>query len=125
MKQLKVVIAGDAALIKGRLQWALTGIPNCVVVGTAVDETAAVVMVRTLRPDVVILDMRMPHKNGIGVLKEIRNASSTAIIVIFTADDSVVLRDACLDAGANYYLSPFQMTKLVDICRELLGETVE
>jgi two-component system nitrate/nitrite response regulator NarL len=122
LKKLEIVIAGDAVLIRDRFQRALSGIEGCLVVGAAIDEDAAVALICSLKPDVVILDFRVPHKNGIGLLKEIRKESPSAVIIIFTADESVILRDACLEAGARFYLNRSQMTELIDICRHHLAE---
>lgn len=122
MKQLEIVIAGDAVLIRERFQRALSRIDGCLVVGAAIDEDAAVALICSLGPDVVILDIRMPHKNGIGVLKEIHYRHPSSVIIMFTADESVILRDACLEAGAGFYLNKSQMTELVDICRQQLAE---
>jgi DNA-binding NarL/FixJ family response regulator len=122
LKQLEIVIAGDAVLIRERFQRALSRIDGCLVVGAAIDEDAAVALICSLNPDVVILDIRMPHKNGIGVLKEIHSRTPSSAIIMFTADESVILRDACLEAGAGFYLNKSQMTELVDICHQQLAE---
>ena len=122
MKKLEIVIAGDAVLIKDRFQRALSGIDGCLVVGVAIDEDAAVALICSLKPDVVILDIRMPHKNGIGVLKEVHSRNPSSAIIMFTADESVILRDACLEAGARFYLNRSQMTELIDICRQQLAK---
>lgn len=122
MKQLEIVIAGDAVLIRERFQRALSRIDGCLVVGAAIDEDAAVALICSLNPDVVILDIRMPHKNGIGVLKEIHSRNPSSAIIMFTADESVILRDACLEAGAGFYLNKSQMTQLMDICQQQLAE---
>lgn len=122
MKQLEVVIAGDAVLIKERFQRALSRIDGCLVVGAAIDEDAAVALICSLDPHVVILDIRMPHKHGIGVLKEIHIRNPSSVIIIFTADESVILREACLEAGASFYLNKSQMTELQNICRQQLAE---
>jgi DNA-binding NarL/FixJ family response regulator len=122
LKQLEIVIAGDAVLIKEQFQRALSRIDGCLVAGVAVDEDAAVALICSLDPDVVILDIRIPHKNGIGVLKEIHNRNRSSVIIMFTADESVILCDACLEAGAGFYLNKTQMTELLDICRQQLAE---
>ena len=73
---------------------------------------------RALRPDIVVLDIAMPHRSGIDALKEIRREDSEIVIIMFTADPSVVLRDVCLEAGANFYLDKSQLQELIDICEE-------
>jgi len=60
----------------------------------------------------------MPHRSGIEALKEIRQEDPEIVIIMFTADPSVVLRDVCLEAGANFYLDKSQLQELIDICEE-------
>ena len=117
LRQLRVVIAGQAALIEERFQGALSEIQGCTIEGVALEEDQAVSLVASLAPEIVILDPPMPHRIGIGILKHIRQHSSAAVIIIFTADESVILREACLEAGADYYFNTSQMRDVVAICQ--------
>jgi DNA-binding response OmpR family regulator len=80
----------------------------------------AVEEIQHWHPDFVVLDIPVPHRDGIRVLSQIRRESPSAVIIIFTADPSVVLQEVCLEAGANYYLHKTQLRELIDICSDRL-----
>jgi DNA-binding NarL/FixJ family response regulator len=114
------VLVDDSPLIRDYLNTTLTRIQGCAVTGMAADGIEAVKVIRELRPHVVVLDITMPHRNGIDVLREIRKEDPNMVIVMFTADPSVVLEDICLKEGANYYLSKSEVLELVAICKDLV-----
>lgn len=119
MKDLRIVLVDDSQPIRDFLHTTLAKIDGCRVVGMAADGNEAVKIIRELRPHVVVLDITMPHRNGIDVLREIRKEESNMVIIMFTADPSVVLEDICLKEGANHYLCKSEMLDLVAICKEL------
>ena len=121
MRDLKIVLVDDSPLIRDYLDTTLARIKGCTVVGMAADGIEGVKVIRELRPHVVVLDITMPHRNGIDVLREIRKEDPNMVIIMFTADPSVVLEDICLKEGANYYLSKSEVLDLVSICREMVS----
>ena len=71
--------------------------------------------------DAVILDIMMPKKDGLSVLKEMRRKKDSTPVILLTAKDSVEDRVAGLDAGANDYLvKPFAFEELLARVRVLL-----
>ena len=116
LNELKVFVADDSDADIQQLQRALSSIAGCKLVGTAAGQNEAIDLIRSLQPDVIILDISMPHREGINVLRETRNAMPQSTIIIFTADPSVVLQEVCLDAGADHYLDKTQIQELIDIC---------
>jgi DNA-binding NarL/FixJ family response regulator len=123
LNELKVFVADDSELMRRQLQSALSKIDGCTLVGSAGGNLEAAQLVRNLQPDAVILDISMPHREGIRVLRELRKAVPLADVIIFTADPSVVLQEVCLEAGANYYLDKTQIQDLIDILSERLVQT--
>ena len=121
LDKLKVVVADDSPLIRSLMADSFSYLTGVEIVGMAEDGLQAITMVSALKPDIVVLDISMPHKSGIEVLKHIRREDSSVVIVMFTADPSMILREACLDAGANYYLEKWQVDKLLSICRGVAG----
>lgn len=119
MKDLRIVLVDDSPIIRDYLEATFTRTEGCSVVGTAADGIEGVNAIRDLRPHVVVLDITMPHRNGIEVLREIRNEDPNMVIIMFTADPSVVLEEICLKEGANYYLNKSEVLDLVAICKEL------
>lgn len=121
MTDLRIVLVDDSPIIRDYLNTTLVRIKGCTVVGMAADGIEAVKVIHELRPHVVVLDITMPHRNGIDVLREIRKEDSDMVIIMFTADPSVVLEDICLKEGANYYLGKSEVMDLVAICKELVS----
>jgi len=108
----RVLIAEDEALIRLDLAEMLTE-EGFEVVGQAVDGEQAVVMATELRPDLVILDVKMPKKDGIDAAGEIV-AEQIAPVVILTAFSQRDLIERARDAGAMAYLvKPFSKADLL------------
>jgi len=87
------------------------------VVGEAADGAQAVELARALRPDVVIMDIRLPGMNGIQATEEIKRLCPTTSVLILTAyeDDQYVF--ALLAAGAaGYLLKDVPVSELVRAC---------
>jgi len=82
----------------------LEGVPGFRVVGEASDGAEAVKEAATLLPDVVLLDVGMPHVNGIEAAKRIRQISPESKIIFLTQDRDSEVREAALAAGAIAYL---------------------
>jgi response regulator NasT len=108
----RVLIAEDEALIRLDLAEMLTE-EGFEVVGQAVDGEQAVAMATQLRPDLVILDVKMPKKDGIEAAGEIV-AEQIAPVVILTAFSQRDLIERARDAGAMAYLvKPFSKADLL------------
>jgi CheY-like chemotaxis protein len=119
VKKLSIVIAEDSEVIRDVLQRILKAIEGFFVVGAASDGAEAIQMVGELSPDVLILDLNMPQKDGLEVLKEIRTSDSSTVVIMFTADTSPITRQFCLENGANFFLEKCQITELIEICNRV------
>jgi two-component system, response regulator PdtaR len=108
----RVVIAEDEALIRLDLKEML-GESGYAVVGEAADGEAAVELARTLEPDIVILDVKMPVLDGISAAEQI-TAAGTSAVVMLTAFSQRELVERAVDAGAIAYLvKPFAKSDLL------------
>ena len=108
----RVVIAEDEALIRLDLKETLDEL-GYEVVGEAGDGERAVALARELRPDLVILDVKMPVLDGISAAERIA-AARIAPVVILTAFSQRDLVERARDAGAMAYLvKPFSSTDLM------------
>ena len=117
MKELRIVVVDDSDIIRDYLKRAFAQVEGCTIVGMANDGFEAINMIEELQPHVVVLDITMPHRDGIDVLRDIRRHDSKTIIIMFTSDPSVILKEVCFEAGANYYLDKSQFGELIDTCR--------
>jgi DNA-binding NarL/FixJ family response regulator len=102
---IRVLLADDQRVVRDGLVLLLGLLPQVEVVGTAADGEEAVERATALRPDVVLMDLRMPRCDGVEATRRLREqAPQTRVIVLTTyADDRSVI-DA-LRAGARGYLT--------------------
>ena len=101
-----MVIADDQQLIRTGLRMILAAEPGIEVVGEASTGTGAVAMTRELRPDVVLMDIRMPDLDGIEATRRILAGSQepkTSVLILTTFDLDEYVYDA-LRAGASGFL---------------------
>ena len=90
-------------------------------VDVAVDGREALMKLAGSPPDAIVLDVLMPHVDGLGVCRRLRQAGDRTPILLLTARDAVGDRVAGLDAGADDYLSkPFALEELLARLRALL-----
>jgi len=122
MKQLRIIVADDSEPIRNHIVEALTKEGGFMVVGEAVDGSQAFWLYNRVSPDVLILDLSMPKGSDFEVLETIREKDKSTVIIIFTSDPGLALRDPCLKAGANFYLDKSDLSPLIDICRQLQQE---
>lgn len=95
---IRIVIADDHPSVRNALRAAFTAEQGMSVVGLAIDGDDALRLVRTLDPDVLILDNEMPRRSGLEVLSAVRDDAPRTSVIIFTLDETV--RDLALAAGA-------------------------
>ncbi|GIH18085.1 response regulator transcription factor [Rugosimonospora africana] len=105
MSAVRVVVADDQAAVREGLVALLGLLPGIEVVAEAADGPAALAAVARHRPDVVLLDLRMPGMDGIATTAQLSADHPATAVVILTsyADDGSVL--AALAAGARGYLT--------------------
>ncbi len=116
----KVMIVDDHIIMRDGLTEVLERSGAFEVVGYARDGVEAVDVAKTLKPDVIIMDVMMPEKDGIEACREIREALPDTRVLILTAstdEDSVL---AAVAAGATGYLQKFSgKEKLLSTIREV------
>lgn len=101
---IRVVIADDQVLMRQGLDSLLAISEEISVVGHAADGDEALALVAEVDPDVLLLDLRMPGRDGIATLEALRERGSPLPVLVLTTfdDDELVLR--ALRAGAKGYL---------------------
>jgi DNA-binding NarL/FixJ family response regulator len=104
MDKLKVFISDDSATIRKRLVTMALDLPDIAVVGQAENAPGSLVAIRQTRPDVVILDIRMPGGNGIEVLREVKRLDPAPKVIMLTNYAHTQYRDICEEAGADFFL---------------------
>lgn len=101
---IRVLIADDHAVVREGLRALLATEPDLALVGEASDGVQAVLKARSLKPDVILLDLMMPRKDGIAAITEIKQENPGARILVVTsfAEDDKVF--GAIKAGALGYL---------------------
>jgi DNA-binding NarL/FixJ family response regulator len=103
-RRIRVLIVDDDALVRSGLLMMLGGQPDLEVVGQAVDGRDGVAAAREHRPDVVLMDIRMPRMNGLEATEHLQSWDDPPKVIVLTtfdADDYVV---RALGAGASGFL---------------------
>lgn len=104
-KIVKVLIADDQTLFREGIKDVLTGEKWISVVGEAADGEEAVALAKKLKPDVVLMDIKLPKMDGITATKNIKKTEPNInILMLSSFEDEAHVMDA-VQAGANGYLS--------------------
>ena len=117
-RSITVLVADDQELVRRGIETILEGQPDLHVVGGAADGDEAVAMVREHRPDVVLMDVRMPRTDGLEATRRIMACPEprpkVLVLTTFDADEYVL---AALQSGASGFL-------LKDVSKRVLAEAV-
>lgn len=122
-----VLVVDDQAMIRAGIRGILQTADDLEVVGEAADGESGVRMCVALRPDVVLMDLRMPVLDGTGAVREIRSrpeVAGTRVLVLTTFDDDPDVLGA-LQAGADGFLSKVaEPAELVEALRHVAAGEV-
>lgn len=119
---MRVMVVDDSSVIRERLVVMLSNIPSADVVGVAATAEDALGSVVRLRPDVVVLDIRMPGMSGLDALPRFRELVPAATVIVLTNYPQDQYRSECLAAGASFFLDK---SKEFRRFRDLLVELAE
>lgn len=112
MERTRVIIADDESVIRADLREMLTNL-NYLVVGEVGDGKSAVNLARELKPDVVIMDIKMPDLDGIGAA-QVLTSEKVAPVLLLTAYSQRDLVDRAKEAGVvGYLVKPFREQEIV------------
>ncbi len=125
-EKIKVVLADDHAVVRKGIRQFLEEEGDIQVVGEATNGQEAIKQVAELRPDVAVLDIRMPILTGIEATRRIKARYSEVKVLVLTAYDDDPYIFALLKAGANgYVLKTAESSELVEAVRGVhRGESV-
>lgn len=124
--KIRILVVDDHILMRIGLCASLNAQADMCVVGEAADGGAALVSYREHRPDVVVMDLRMPHKGGLEAIAELRSEFPDARILVlssFSGGDDI---NSAMQAGASaYVVKDMSLSQLLDSIRRVhSGELV-
>ncbi len=118
---MKVIIADDSKILRERIISMLSTIPGVEIVAEAENSHEAMKYIEKLKPDVLILDIRMPNGNGIEVLKSIKQKKLSLIKIILTNYPLQQYKVKCFELGADYF---FDKATEFEALKEVVGDLV-
>lgn len=116
---MKVFIVDDAKILREKLIRMIEDLPGIEVAGEAWDVEEAVESIQRVKPDVVILDIKLGQGSGIDVLSQIKKEDGP-IVIVFTNYPFIYLKRKCMDEGADYFFDKStEFDKLIDVLKKL------
>jgi len=121
---LKLFIADDSEAIMESLSDLLVEIRGMEIVGHAHNASQAIELIKKSKPDVAILDIRMPGGSGIHVLETIKAYKNTILVIMLTAYPYPQYRQKCEEMGAEYFFDKStEFHRVQEVLTELAGST--
>lgn len=119
---IRLLLVDDHALLRQGTAELLRQQPDMVVVGEAADGEQAVELARRVQPDLVIMDIRMPTRNGISATREICECMPDVKVLVLTAYDDDQYIFSLLQAGASgYIMKTAPVVELVRAIRQVMA----
>lgn len=119
-KQIGVFLLDDHEIVRRGVSDLLEAEPDITVVGEAGTAAAALARIPALRPDVAVLDVRLPDGNGVTVCREIRSRMpQVACLMLTSFGDDEALFDAIMAGASGYVLKQIRGTDLVGAVRTI------
>jgi DNA-binding NarL/FixJ family response regulator len=115
---IRVFLLDDHEIVRRGVRELLEAEPDIAVIGEAGTAESALARIPALRPDVAILDVRLPDGNGVGVCRDIRSAMpEVACLMLTSFGDDEALFDAIMAGASGYVLKQIRGTDLVGAVR--------
>jgi DNA-binding NarL/FixJ family response regulator len=118
---MRVLIADDSVIVRERLICLLADLQGIEVIGQAEDASEARSLAAKLKPDVAILDLRMPKGSGADVLFDLKKLDPAPKVIMLTNYTHVENKKKCIDGGADYFLDKStEFQRVVSVLKEML-----
>jgi YesN/AraC family two-component response regulator len=118
-KRFCVLIADDSEAIRQSLSALISRVNNVEIVGLARTGSEALELIRTLKPDAVTLDIRMPELNGMHVLEGIKREGLEVMPIMMTGVTEDEYRRKCMELGAKYFFhKSTEFERLINVLTE-------
>jgi DNA-binding NarL/FixJ family response regulator len=119
---IRVVLVDDQTLVRRGIRSLLELAGDIAIVAEAGDGEEALTVIKSAQPDVVLLDVRMPKKGGLDVLRELQPAGTLPpTILLTTFDDDAVLLEGVKAGARGYLLKDVSLEQLTEAIRAVAG----
>lgn len=125
MKKIKICVVDDNRELVALLEEYISAQEDMEVIAVAHNGQECLNMLENVNPDILILDIIMPHLDGLGVLEKLRemNRETMPNVIMLTAFGQEDVTKKAVDLGASYFiLKPFDMGNLVNNIRQVNGK---
>ena len=120
-KSIRIVLADDHSIIRRGIKKILHSAPGFQVIGEAKDGDQALELVEELSPDVLVLDLEMPNRDGFTVARTLQDEQSPVRILVLSAHNNPIYREGMAQLGVSAYLSKNEAPdKLLQALRALV-----
>ncbi|SDS02975.1 response regulator [Microlunatus soli] len=117
---IRIFLLDDHEVVRHGISELLAAVPGLEIVGEAATVAEAVPRVLAIRPDVAVLDMRLPDGSGIDACRDIRSAApATHCLILTSYDDHDAVLSAVLAGASGYVLKEVRTSGLVDAIRQV------
>ncbi|MEO8179608.1 MAG: chemotaxis-specific protein-glutamate methyltransferase CheB [Deltaproteobacteria bacterium] len=126
--RIRVLVVDDSAFARKVLRQALDSQPGIEVVGIAADGLEALEKIAALKPDVVTLDLVMPHLDGVGVLRELatQQGAPRVVVVSFSSGESELVVEALQIGAVDFVKKPTALAtdRLYELSADLVAKVI-
>ena len=125
-KKIRVLLADDQSILADGIRSVLSSCPEIEVVGIAADGFEALSMLEKQKPDVILMDIRMPNMNGVIATQEVkRRHPDVKVLILTTFDDSDYILNAINNGASGYLLKDTSSSALIDAIKNAYaGDTI-
>jgi len=117
---MKVLIVDDSPIVRERLVDLLSELTGVELVGQAEDGMQGFEQVVKLKPDVAIVDVRMPRRTGLDLLRYVSKNPDAPRVIVLTNYPTPENREKCFDLGADFFFDKSsEIEKVVDVLKDL------
>ena len=123
MRIIRTLVADDDAGFRQRVREFLASEPDIEVVGEAGDGDEAILSARELKPDLVLMDVRMPKMNGVGATRQLKDEMPEVEVIMVSVFDLPEYREAAMASGASgYVVKKLMVEQLVPEIRRVCSD---